>query len=201
MMDLWIGEFSLISKLNLGTRKKLIYFKSIIFILIFGVFLPFELNAECEVKGYYRANGTWVDGYTKSGECWQGDVIGYDAEGRTSKEREDIKIESNRKKMPFLLVIVGLLALFRYKSKEGSHLRIFINIFFFPLFIYFVFIVASDLVLIFILIVSYIIWEIILDRKKKKFKEISETHLSTTVISDSHSKKKSLLLLRLIIFG
>ena len=52
-------------------------------ILMIVIALAIAANAECEVNGYYKANGTWVDGYTKSGECWDGEIIGYDAQGRT----------------------------------------------------------------------------------------------------------------------
>lgn len=164
-----------------------------ILILIFFLALSITANAECEVNGYYRANGTWVNGYTKSGDCWNGKVIGYDSEGRTAKERRAIQVQQNRIIIPFILLLIIFLAIWGDKLAEGSRLKILTNIILYPAILYLMFMTVLDPIVIVLIIFGFVAWNWLKDRKeKKKAKQISEkkkNYLSTTAISDINNIK------------
>jgi hypothetical protein len=91
--------------------------KYLIIISIFFGLLNFA-NADCEVNGYYKANGTWVDGYTRSGDCWQGNIKNYDSEGRSDEDR----MKDRRKYLLIFIPIFLVLLFIHSKLKEDSYL-------------------------------------------------------------------------------
>ena len=159
-----------------------------ILILIFLLALSITANAECEVNGYYRADGTWVNGYIRSGDCWNGKVIGYDAQGRTAEERRAIQVKQNRIIIPFILLLIFLLGTWSEKVAENSRLRILINIIIYPAALYLLYMIILDPLALIVILFGLFVWNWIASRKeKKKSKQISEkkkTYLSTTAISD-----------------
>lgn len=147
-----------------------------ILILIFLLALSITANAECEVNGYYRADGTWVDGYTRSGDCWNGKVIGYDAQGRSADERQKIRVEKNRILIPIALAVLFLLLLLLKRVKEGG---LFDWIFGWGSFLlggYILFGVTQDPILLGISILIIFIWyKYFRKQNKKESISISET--------------------------
>ncbi len=164
-----------------------------ILILIFLLALSITANAECEVNGYYRANGTWVNGYTKSGDCWNGKVIGYDAQGRTADERRAIQVQQNRVIIPFLLLLIILLSIWDEKLAEGNRLKILVNIIIYPASLYLLFMIFLDPIIILIIIFGFFAWNWIKDKKEKKkakkIKEKKKNYLTTTAISNVNNIK------------
>ena len=86
-------------------------FLSIILIILINF-----LHAECKVNGYYKANGTWVNGYTRSGDCWHGKIKNYDSKGRSDEDR----VKERRKFLPFYILVYLILIYFYSKLKENT---------------------------------------------------------------------------------
>ncbi len=162
-------------------------------ILVFLLALSITANAECEVNGYYRADGTWVNGYTKSGDCWHGKKIGYDAYGRSADERRAIQVEKNRLIIPFVLLLIILLSVWDEKLAEGSRLKSLISIIIFPVSLYLIFMLFLDPIIIIIIIFGFFAWNWIKNKRKVKqtkiIREKKKNYLTTTAISNTNNIK------------
>ncbi len=141
--------------------------KYLIIVSIFIGLLNFA-NADCEVNGYYKANGTWVDGYTRSGDCWQGSIKNYDSEGRSAEDRM-----KNRRKYLLIFIPIFFVLLFIYsKLEEGSYLENALGLIIGLLGLYLGIVFISDSLLIGILIFIGIVYYYIKDSsfiKKRAF--------------------------------
>ena len=139
-------------------------------ILMIVMVLAIIANAECEVNGYYKANGSWVDGYTKSGECWNGEIIGYDAQGRTAKEREAIQVKENRVFIPFIVLLIILLAMWGEKVDEDSISHTYIHIILFLTILSLVFYGFADPIIFLLIVPGVFFWNWMMKRKEEKDK-------------------------------
>ena len=111
-------------------------------------------NADCEVNGYYKANGTWVDGYTKSGDCWHGDIKNYDSEGRSAEDR----MKDRRKYLLIFIPIFFVLLFVHSKLKEGTYLENALGWIVSLIGLYLLVIVMKDILLIEVLIFIGIVY-------------------------------------------
>ncbi len=141
-------------------------------ILMIVMALAITANAECEVNGYYKANGTWVDGYTKSGECWNGEIIGYDAQGRTAKEREAIQVKENRVFIPFIVLLIILLAMWGEKVDEDSISHTYIHIVLFLAILNLGFYGFADPIIFLLIVPGAFFWNWMMKRKEEKEKNV-----------------------------